>query len=103
MTTAKESKLLTPDDLRRLRIKKQYKQIIVPGQSQGLGDTIAKGITTVTFGILKPCSGCKKRQAKLNKIFPYKNTTEFDLTNPSYLESLSTTLSSDQEESQDNS
>lgn len=36
---------------------------------RGLGDTIA-GITKF-FGIL-PCGGCKKRQAKLNELFPYK-------------------------------
>ena len=38
--------------------------------SQGLGDTIAKA--TRAIGI-KPCGGCKKRQQKLNKAFPYKN------------------------------
>jgi len=37
--------------------------------SRGLGDTIAK--MTKAVGI-KPCGGCKKRQAALNKIFPYK-------------------------------
>ena len=40
---------------------------------KGLGDTVAK-ITEVT-GIKKivgECEGCKKRQAKLNKMFPYK-------------------------------
>jgi len=37
--------------------------------SRGLGDTIAKA--TKAVGI-KPCGGCKKRQAALNKIFPYK-------------------------------
>lgn len=38
--------------------------------SKGLGDTIAKA--TKAVGI-KPCGGCKKRQEKLNKIFPYAN------------------------------
>lgn len=37
--------------------------------SEGLGDTIAK--VTTAIGI-KPCKGCKKRQAKLNKLFPYR-------------------------------
>tara|TARA_Y100000310_G_scaffold235449_1_gene238499 strand:+ start:252 stop:512 length:261 start_codon:yes stop_codon:yes gene_type:complete len=38
------------------------------GVSRGLGDTIAK----VTKGLgIKPCGGCKKRQAKLNKSLPY--------------------------------
>lgn len=37
--------------------------------SAGLGDTIAKA--TKAIGI-KPCGGCKKRQAKLNKLVPYK-------------------------------
>ena len=38
--------------------------------SAGLGDTIAK--ITKAVGI-KPCGGCKKRQAALNKIAPYKS------------------------------
>lgn len=40
-----------------------------PEQSRGIGDTIAK--ITTALGI-KPCGGCKERQAKLNKILPYK-------------------------------
>jgi len=36
--------------------------------SRGIGDTIAK--LTSAVGI-KPCGGCKKRQQKLNKLFPY--------------------------------
>ena len=36
--------------------------------SRGLGDTIAK--ITRAVGI-RPCSGCKKRQAALNRRFPY--------------------------------
>lgn len=38
-------------------------------RSRGLGDTIAK--TTKRIGI-KPCGGCKKRQAALNRMFPYR-------------------------------
>lgn len=38
------------------------------GISRGLGDTVAK--ITKAIG-LKPCGGCKKRQDKLNKNFPY--------------------------------
>ena len=37
--------------------------------SRGLGDTIAK--ITKAVGI-KPCGGCKARQAKLNTLVPYK-------------------------------
>jgi len=40
-----------------------------PPKSRGLGDTIAKA--TKAIGI-KPCGGCKKRQAALNKLLPYK-------------------------------
>lgn len=40
--------------------------------SEGLGDTIAKGIKAATFGLVKPCGGCKKRQEKLNHLFPYE-------------------------------
>ncbi len=38
--------------------------------SRGLGDTIAKA--TKAVGI-KPCGACKKRQALLNKMIPYKS------------------------------
>lgn len=37
--------------------------------STGLGDTFAK--ITKAVGI-KPCAGCKKRQAILNKLVPYQ-------------------------------
>ena len=39
-------------------------------KSKGLGDTIKK--VTSAVGI-KQCGACKKRQAKLNKMFPYKS------------------------------
>jgi hypothetical protein len=38
--------------------------------STGLGDTVAK--ITKFFGI-EPCDGCKSRQARYNKLFPYLN------------------------------
>ena len=41
-------------------------------KSKGLGDTLKKAIEKVTLGKVKPCGGCKKRQEKLNKLFPYK-------------------------------
>lgn len=37
-------------------------------KSRGLGDTIAK--VTKAVG-LRPCGGCRKRQATLNKLLPY--------------------------------
>lgn len=37
--------------------------------SRGLGDTVAK--ITAAVGI-KPCGGCKERQAKLNRVLPYQ-------------------------------
>ena len=39
-------------------------------KSRGLGDTVAK--VTKAFGV-KPCGRCKKRQQKLNEMFPYKD------------------------------
>jgi hypothetical protein len=39
-----------------------------PEKSRGLGDTIKK--VTRKMGI-KQCSACKKRQERLNKMFPY--------------------------------
>jgi len=41
-------------------------------KSRGIGDTIAK--MTSAVGI-RPCGGCKQRQAWLNKKFPYKDST----------------------------
>jgi hypothetical protein len=38
-------------------------------KSRGLGDTIAR--LTKAVGI-KPCGGCKSRQAALNKLVPYR-------------------------------
>ena len=51
----------------------------IPSESRGLGDTIAKitkatGIKKVTdavFGALNKDCGCRERQSKLNKLFPY--------------------------------
>ena len=37
--------------------------------SKGLGDTIKKVTDTLK---IPQCGGCKRRQAKLNKMFPYK-------------------------------
>ena len=56
----------------------------IPAESRGLGDTIAKitkatGIKKVTktvFGAIKKDCGCKERQNKLNKLFPYKKGQE---------------------------
>lgn len=42
-------------------------------QSKGFGDTIAK--LTSAIGI-KPCGGCKERQAKLNEWFPYEEKSK---------------------------
>lgn len=44
----------------------------IRSRSRGLGDTVAK--ITRAVGI-KPCGGCKKRQAALNKLFPYSAAT----------------------------
>ena len=51
----------------------------IPSESRGLGETVAKitkatGIKKVTdavFGALNKDCGCKERQSKLNKLFPY--------------------------------
>lgn len=42
--------------------------------SRGVGDTLAKTIHALSAGLVKPCGGCRKRQKKLNKWFPYKRT-----------------------------
>ena len=44
---------------------------------RGLGDTIAK--ITHAIGI-KPCGGCKKRQAALNRMFPYRQNSPIPIS-----------------------
>jgi len=52
----------------------------IPSESRGLGDTLAKitkatGVKKVVdtvFDAIKKDCGCRERQSKLNKIFPYK-------------------------------
>ena len=51
-----------------LEIKNAVLPVIHNCQSRGLGDTVAK--VTKVFGV-KPCGRCKKRQQKLNEMFPY--------------------------------
>jgi len=49
--------------------------VIEPAETQrsrGAGDTFKKIIDKATLGKVKPCGGCKKRQAALNKMMPYK-------------------------------
>tara|TARA_R100000458_G_C8277993_1_gene253813 strand:+ start:6243 stop:6656 length:414 start_codon:yes stop_codon:yes gene_type:complete len=70
---------INPDDLLQMNLaaRSELAQIAdsqfkeeQEAKSRGLGDTIAKA--TKAVGI-KPCGKCKKRQAKLNKMFPYKD------------------------------
>ena len=39
--------------------------------SRGLGDTVAKIVHAVTG--IKPCGGCQKRRAALNRLMPYRS------------------------------
>lgn len=55
---------------RATREEKLKKDQTKPDPSEGLGDSIKK--VTDALGI-KQCGGCKKRQEKLNRLFPYKN------------------------------
>lgn len=64
-----ESSMLTKDDLFRLRTSRAR---LPDSGSRGLGDTIAKGIELLSGGRVKQCGGCKKRQAALNRLVPYK-------------------------------
>lgn len=56
----------------------------IPKKSRGLGDTVAKitkatgiktAVDTVNKALGRDC-GCKERQSKLNKIFPYQKPTK---------------------------
>ena len=44
-----------------------------PVRMRGLGDAIAAATTAVG---IKPCGGCKQRQAALNKLVPFGNANE---------------------------
>lgn len=41
------------------------------GPARGAGDVVAKAIDAVTFGKVKKCGGCNKRQVKLNAVVPF--------------------------------
>lgn len=56
--------IMTPEES-----KKKHDEYLEKKKSKGLGDTVAK--ITKAVGI-KPCGACKKRQKKLNRLFPYK-------------------------------
>ena len=38
---------------------------------EGLGDTVKHAIEKVSYGKLRPCGGCIKRQQILNELFTY--------------------------------
>lgn len=46
-------------------------QLTASPSLRGIGDVVANAIKTVTFGAVKPCGGCKQRQAFLNRILPF--------------------------------
>jgi hypothetical protein len=46
----------------------QDKVMEADAKIRGLGDVVAKATSAVG---IKPCSGCKKRQEALNKMFPF--------------------------------
>ena len=50
-------------------------------KSRGLGDTVAKVLSTVGVKKKEGC-GCAGRQEKLNNLFPYKNGAESSSDNP---------------------
>ena len=50
-------------------MQKKLDEWVEENSSRGFGDTIAK--ITKKMG-MKPCRGCKDRQEKLNKTFPYR-------------------------------
>lgn len=55
---------------KEILLKKSLKKALGElNKSKGLGDTIKK--VTDKLGI-KQCGGCKRRQEKLNRLFPYK-------------------------------
>lgn len=64
MKIQKKNNNLSDEDHERLR--KELREKVK--QSKGLGDTVKK--VTEKLGI-KQCGGCKKRQEKLNRLFPY--------------------------------
>jgi hypothetical protein len=43
----------------------------IPAVSTGFGDTVAKGISVMTGGLVQPCGGCIDRKDFLNYVIPY--------------------------------
>ncbi len=54
----------TPEDL-------PQSPVLTQPPSRGLGDTIARLIHWLSFGRVRPCGGCRRRQAFLNWLWPY--------------------------------
>ena len=50
-------------------------------KSRGLGDTVAKVLSSVGIKKKEGC-GCAERQTKLNSLFPYKKGAESSPDNP---------------------
>jgi len=46
----------------------RFAPVVCRNGNGGLGDIVAASIKFATFGMVKPCGGCKERQAKLNEI-----------------------------------
>lgn len=59
--------------LAKYRAKPAIIMPVAVQRSRGVGDTIARITTAVG---IKPCGGCAKRQAALNKMFSYKQPGE---------------------------
>ncbi len=62
-------------DLETARLNKTIDKLSKKKPSTGFGDTIKK--VTDKLGI-KQCGGCKRRQEKLNRLFPYKEEPKKD-------------------------
>jgi hypothetical protein len=50
----------------------RFAPVVCRNGNGGLGDIAAASIKFATFGLVKPCGGCKERQAALNSILPRK-------------------------------
>lgn len=51
-------------------VENARKKTLPRAHNRGMGDTVASAIKMATFNLVKPCPGCKKRQAWLNHHLP---------------------------------
>jgi hypothetical protein len=71
----RQTRQLDPRCCHRVCGPASVRKVATVGRERGLGDTLARWLGWLTFGRLrpKPVCGCKRRQAWLNRWWPYQD------------------------------